>query len=241
MAMKPGACKRSRRLSFVPLIVLWTATGIDGFNVEGSGQGASSSGLIVGRRFAAETQHHTHDNNDETETNQTKLLRSQRQRQIRRKSIDRRPRHYWLDHSNLQKEIHQFWSNIGINTNSSSPTIPNESLLMYYERHDLRAAIVKNGGRESVSALLNGAPIMPGRWKKAVSSMVELQQLVQRDGKLSPERPPKINSTLQPTKSVDRKLWSHQNGRKKKGHWSLQTVIQELYVWYLFIYFVIGF
>jgi hypothetical protein len=158
-----------------------------------------------------------------------------RGRQVRKKPIDRRPRYYWCDSTNLRNELTLFWTQLGIDTNHSSPTIPNESLLVYYDRHDIRAAIVKNGGRLAVSSLLNHAPIMPGRWRDAVSTSTELQQLIQIEATaLRTDRPPWTNkSTIQLT-SVDAttKLWSHQSGRNQKGYWNLQTVIQELYVYH---------
>ncbi len=173
-----------------------------------------------------------HKNNDNT------VLVSRRHRQIRKKPMDRKPRYYWLDRMNLRQEFLDFWSNLGVSTNVTSPTIPNESLLMYYERHDLRAAIVKNGGRHAVSLLLNHAPIMPGRWKDAISTCIEVQQLIHRnDTNLSPDRPPWHTKTAADTSSVtvlfktnDTKLWSHHEGRNQKGHWNLQIVVQELYV-----------
>jgi hypothetical protein len=96
----------------------------------------------------------------------------------------------------------------------------------------LRAAIVKNGGRAAVSHLLNGAPIIPGRWKNAVHCGPEMRLLLlQNHTGLSQERPPRIGATTLSIEPLNGpKRWSHHNGRNKKGHWSLQTVIQELYV-----------
>ena len=189
-------------------------------------------------------QKDNHDADDAVEI--VPVFISRRQRQARKKPIHRKPRYYWMDPKNLQQELVDFWSQLGITTNITSPTIPNESLLVYYERNDLRAAIVKNGGRPAVSILLNHAPIMPGRWKDAIASSIELQQLLQTDGvDLSTDRPPwtkgistkesittptftKVNNNNSDDNNT--KLWSHHEGRNQKGYWNLQTVIQELYV-----------
>ena len=164
------------------------------------------------------------------ETNKSKL---QRQRQVRRKPVQRRPRYYWLDSVNLRSELCLFWRNCGVETNS--PTIPTEVLLMHYERHDLRAAIAKNGGRIAVSELLGGAPIMPGRWRNAVASSPELQHLLKLDASLTPERPPRVMTSIAIEPVVNNKRWSHHNGRNLKGYWSLQTVVRELYVVKVFV------
>jgi hypothetical protein len=153
-----------------------------------------------------------------------------RRRQVRKQPIDRRPRYYWSESTNLRNELCRFWSRLGVDTNNTSPTIPNESLLVYCGRHDIRAAIVKNGGRQSLSLLLNNASIMPGRWKDAVATNVELQHLLHIDSKLSAERPPWMISNTGYIQSGHGQLWSHHEGRNEKGHWNLQKVIQELYV-----------
>lgn len=180
----------------------------------------------------------------------------QRRRQIRRKSVDRQPRFYWTDPENLRLEIFLFWRNCGVfvepttvpeassshhdNHTSATqlppPTIPNEIFLMHYERHDLRGAIVKNGGRECVSKLLGGAPIMPGRWSSAttpssLSLCPELKELLRLDPSLSIERPPRVrtSSAVAPKEEGTGRRWLHQNDRNRMGYWSLQTVIQELY------------
>lgn len=143
----------------------------------------------------------------------------------KRRRVNRRPRYYWSDLSNLQKELQLFWDEFGVNT-GVPPTIPNEVLLSFYRRHDLRGAIASHGGRESVSDRLGGAPIMPGRWVEAAQESTELQQLIALDEQLSAQRPPGLDGGLPAPTSSSR--WSHQSSRKPKGYWTIKVVIQEL-------------
>ena len=236
--MKNEKRKRSRNSGFVSLIIFLLCPHVTAFGFRSQ----SSS-----RRFAASTKHQPFlrfkketDRDDRGVDRVPVPVISQRQRQTRRKAIDRKPRYFWFDPTNLRNELLQFWSKLGIATNHTSPTIPNESLLVYYERHDIRAAIVKNGGRAAVSILLNHAPIMPGRWKDAIASSIELQQLLRsaNETNLRADRPPWTNKTAKETSLAtsflksnnDTKLWTHHDGRNQKGHWNLQTVIQDLYV-----------
>jgi hypothetical protein len=156
---------------------------------------------------------------------------AQRMRQIRRKPVNRRPKYYWLDANNLRNELVAFWKERGVKLSKyQAPPIPNEVLLMHYKRHDLRAAISKNGGRQVVSQLLGGAPIVQGRWLDALQQSSETQALVKLDPNLSVDRPPKVSGPTSSRLSSDTSPWSHQNGRKKKGFWNIQSVLQELYV-----------
>jgi hypothetical protein len=209
--------KRSWKVAFLPLLVFFTAIETEAFVIRRTYENCTPTRLLIFSDFyKSETPH--------DKTSKPEVRR--RHRQARRKSVERRPRFYWSDPANLRNELCQFWKNCGVETDH--PTIPSEVLLMHYERHDLRAAIAKNGGRESVSELLGGVPIMPGRWNDAVAHSSELQQLLQVDGSLSTERPPRVitSSAVEPTTSD--KHWSHHDGRNPKGYWSLQTVIQEL-------------
>lgn len=158
-----------------------------------------------------------------------------RKRQIRRKPLHRRPKHYWLNATNLHQEIREFWTQQGIALPThQAPPIPSEVLLMYCQRHDIRAAITRNGGRTVVSKILNDAPIVPGRWSLAMTRSPETLALVQRDPFLSVDRPPmvtRMTKSSKPTLDVSTKeRWRHQLGRKPKGFWTLQILIREMYV-----------
>lgn len=160
----------------------------------------------------------------------------QRQRQVRRKHVNRRPKYYWFNATNLRNELFNFWTQRGVQLKKSQiPPIPSEVILLYYERHDLRAAIAKNGGRLSVSNMLRGAPIVPGRWQDAVEESPETRALIEADPILSLERPPSMPgmtvSNLAGVKdsgNFTQVRWLHQSGRKPKGFWNLQTTVEEL-------------
>jgi len=146
-----------------------------------------------------------------------------RRRQRRRKSINRRPKYYWTKQSNMKRELLQFWKDCGVELISNQPIlIPNETLLRYYERHNIRAAIASQGGRKTLSKRLGGARVMPGRWTLAVQQSIELQQLVRINDRFSEDRPPPLNHD----RTAGR--WEHQNGRKPKGYWDLRRVVEEL-------------
>ena len=180
--------------------------------------------------------------------------------QVRKKpKSDRRSKHYWLDIENVESELRQFWESVNVTIrNDEPPPIPNETLLNYLERFDIRGAIVVNGGRKDLALLLGGARIMPGKWKDAVAMSPELQQLVNKNGTsqnfllLSPDVPPPSPQQLRQTKDSaaqpqsgtnldisdasdtetgqEISRWSHKAGRNRRGHWSRGLVIQELYV-----------
>ena len=150
-----------------------------------------------------------------------------RRRQQRRKSIGRRPKYYWTKPSNMKRELRQFWKDCGVELGSKQPVIiPNETLLRYYGRHDIRGAIASQGGRKVLSRVLGGVRIMPGRWKEAVQQSVEVQQLVRMNDNLSADRPPPLTHYKASSESGGR--WEHQSGRKPKGYWNLRRVVEEL-------------
>ena len=212
-------------------------------------------------RLLATFDKETPPSDDQQQSNDSSLVVPYRIPQKRRRPVrPRRPKYYWLDPQHLLHEFRAFWTELGVTANNNNnkaqwiPLIPNETLLRYYGRHDLRGALVSNGGRQQVSDMMGGAPIMEGRWIIAVkANHFELQQLLQKDSTLSPQRPPDIASssannkkqkqqtTRQTTKRKQSKnsgasssfevdvRWKHQSGRKHKGYWSLQKVIQELY------------
>mmetsp|Transcript_48979 Transcript_48979/g.147529 ORF Transcript_48979/g.147529 Transcript_48979/m.147529 type:complete len:224 (-) Transcript_48979:941-1612(-) len=154
---------------------------------------------------------------------------SARGRQHRRAAVKKRSRNYWRVKKHMETEFRDFWlhRNVTIPENEPPP-IPNESLLNYFERHDLRWAIVSQGGRESVSYRLNGAKILPGKWSEAISSFPELmeQLLSSSDGAagccLSKSDPPTS------TKSKAKRKWAHNEKRKPKGYWDTFRVVEEL-------------
>jgi len=163
-------------------------------------------------------------------------LLATRPKQVRRLPTKRRPKGYWDDPANLMKEFSSFWADLGVSTSSSLPPIPNQQLLNYYERNDLRWAIYRHGGREAVSQWLGGAPIIPGKWKEAMEASHEMRQLVLDPSngtgrELSPFHPPKspqqlkvgkVQSPTPPTR------WQHKPGRKAKGYWTEERVMVEL-------------
>jgi hypothetical protein len=174
----------------------------------------------------------------------------------RRRALQRRPRFYWSKPENLRCELVEFWNDRGVvtasvvvapttttkkGTGQQQPLIPNEMLLYYFERHDIRAAIVRLGGRVAVSEMLGGAAIMPGRWTEAVETCPELQFVIARDPRLRSDRSPRgciydgehyddaSQQMLSDGKKM-RRLWEQKESRNKKGYWSLQLVIEVLYV-----------
>lgn len=57
-------------------------------------------------------------------------------------------------------------------------------------------------------------------------SLPELLQLIDLDKTLSYEKPP--FASFKPTR--DGSLWMHQSNRRPKGYWSMQTIVQHLWV-----------
>ena len=170
-------------------------------------------------------------------------------RQSRRQLESRRPKHYWKRKKNLQFELRQLWESVNVSIPlDQPPPIPNESLLNYWGRHDLRAAIVTNGGRAELSERLGGAQIIPGKWVNA-SQTPFVQELVASDPKLHAHMPPispqqikQINATaandntefeleIRARQNPRRQRWVHQDGRNTKFHWDQQMVITQLYLY----------
>lgn len=157
-------------------------------------------------------------------------------KKCRRPARLRRPRNYWRDDKNLDAELRAFWKccNVTIDENDS-PIIPNESLLNYFERHDLRWAISSQGGRKSVSYRLDGAKIMPGKWNEVIAFCPEIvEELLvccNRVG-VSESDPPlflQSNRTIEEKYQADSmKKWVHRSGRNPKGYWNTLRVIEEL-------------
>ena len=163
-----------------------------------------------------------------------------RVRQVRRKPVNRRPRHYWADIDTVKDEFRLFWIHLGV-TPDQPPAIPSESLLNHFGRNDLRYAIVSYGGRKNLSKRLGGARIIPGKWTTAIKTSPEVQQLLRNAtaNGLSPDRPPlspqqqkQLAATMPLNQTTLVKVttprWAHREGRKPKGYWTMALVIQEL-------------
>lgn len=170
-------------------------------------------------------------------------------RQIRRQPESRRPSNYWKRKKNLLFELRQLWINVNVSIpQGQPPPIPNETLLNYWGRHDIRAAIVTNGGREELAEKLGGAEIIPGKWVDATQTPF-VQELIASDPKLHayipPISPQQIKQTITTTandnteiemeihvlQNPQRQRWVYQDGRKPKNYWDQQIVIQELYLY----------
>jgi hypothetical protein len=154
--------------------------------------------------------------------------RFRRTPQIREKPSFRKPKGYWLDISNIEKELRDQWKYVNVTVEEQQPPpIPNETLLNYWKRHDLRSVIVQSGGRDYLAEDLGGAFIIPGKWSEAKKN-AWVKQLLAADPNLDPDLPPLSPQQL---KSKGRKVssWAHQSTRKTRGYWSSEiVVIQEL-------------
>lgn len=157
-----------------------------------------------------------------------------RTRQIRRKSVNRRPPKYWKNLENVHDEFTQFWNHLNVTIpENEAPPIPNEGLLNHFDRHDLRYAIVSYGGRKSLSARLGGARIMPGKWTTAVQQSPELGQLLTNathglSHHIPPLSPQQKKQLMVGTDTFmhSEARGSHREGRNRKGYGT--TVIQDL-------------
>jgi len=159
----------------------------------------------------------------------------QRTQRVRRKSRNRHPPSYWQEFKNVETAFRDFWANLGVNIPiNEPPPIPNETLLNHFERNDLRYVVVSYGGRKSLSDRLGGARVIPGRWNAAVEQSPELQALVRNATHgLSPNLPPlspqqKKQENIGPIELRNQTRWNHSPGRKPKGYWTMELVVQEL-------------
>ena len=208
-----------------------------------------------------------------------KSFRTPQQRRPKHKET-RRPKYYWKDLGNVVRELEDFWVHCGVdihqpllakkNEGFDNDTtaavkknkrqkqqplcIPNEALLHYRGRHDLRAAIVTYGGREEMAYELTyearrHVTIMPGKWADAVASSIELQIMLQNQThsewmsekeaptRLLPQRKRKQkqhskivdNSDTAQSSSQPKKKYAHQENRKPRWYWNQQKVVEELY------------
>jgi hypothetical protein len=142
------------------------------------------------------------------------------------RSLRRRPKYYWNDVENIRHEIVEQWKvalggerYLKGNGIPDPPPIPNDTLLMYWKRHDLRSAIRKYGGggcgRQDIAdemitrmtpeamtiiktekmtnseAFDSSFLIVPGKWKDAVDQFPIVRRVVENDPNLQLERPPR--------------------------------------------------
>jgi hypothetical protein len=177
----------------------------------------------VAAAFSSRTKHTNGINNNLIEvamSTEDSLQPIRRKAQKRRKPRNRRPRNYWTQPDNLAREIRLFWANdCGLGRHNATlkydeNMIPNESLMNYYGRHDMRAAFASLGGREAVAEQLGGARILPGRWKEAVQDP-QIEALIQIEPDLSSDVSPL--SALDVSSMTEEEItprWSHQSDRK---------------------------
>lgn len=195
---------------------------------------------LSSRSFEEEEEEQHSVDEEEKKKEPITAVRPSRIRQKRSRPARRRPDCYWSDINHLRFELCSFWNDHGVHIPPNQPPpIPNEVTLRYYRRHDLRAAVVKYGGREAVAHVLGGSPIVPGRWKDALRESPELRKLVEADATLSTLNPPSLATTRIGVASSSR--WKHQDGRKPKGYWNKKTLLKEMYVYHSFVRSVCGF
>ena len=162
-----------------------------------------------------------------------------RKLQVRKAKGVKRPSGYWKDIANVDTELRLAWRSANVTVNQSEPPpIPNESILNYWKRYDLRSAIVTHGGREVLAERLGGAVVIPGKWSLAVETSW-IKELLQHDPNLSSDVPPRSPQQLkrdggkkdstQNSSGEETNRWVHQSTRKVKGYWTDEVLIQELY------------
>jgi hypothetical protein len=182
----------------------------------------------------------------------------QRPLQNRRNTAsNRKPRHYWKDIANIEHELREQWKSVlrlpsdenkgrslenisRLLPNDQPPPIPNETLLTYWQRNDLANAI-RNLGRPYLAYVLGGATVIPGRWKLAVQEPI-VRCVVDLDENLTEDRSPPSRQQLDRMKEryamsnkdikkwAESGRWKRREGRRGKGFWSKEKVINLLYV-----------
>lgn len=185
--------------------------------------------LDATRRFNSEEEPqqavagtHPPANNNTGISNSSSPRYRHRQIQLRRKPINRRPKYYWSNITNLELEFRFFWKSVQVTIRDNEPVpIPNEALLNYYQRFDIKAAIVTHGGREDLAFLLGGSRIMAGKWNEAVATSPELQQLLLQNSGLSPDLPP---SSPQQQQQQAQKQLPKKRPKTTKGKKSLPSI-----------------
>ncbi|CAB9521514.1 expressed unknown protein [Seminavis robusta] len=172
-------------------------------------------------------------NTQDPQKNEVKSLSTFRKaKQERRQPTERRDRFYWQDLRNVESEFQNFWISLGIKTKRKSAIcIPNETILRYFGRHDLRWAIATHGGRDELFFKMKNVVEMPGKWNEAVESCPEMQRLLKNQTiGLSARGPPKLEGTGEGAEKEEAsRKWMHRSGRKPLGYWSQQQVLVDLY------------
>jgi hypothetical protein len=185
----------------------------------------------------------------------TSYLPPTRRRQRNPSARPRKPKYYWTDLDNLYRELQGLWKEeAGItyqashNSSSSTPNtlqvlVPNETLLRYLGRHDVRAAIASHGGRvrleNEYSHLFR---IQSGRWTEGVTQeSMHMSALLQKHSNLSAKRPPFLGNAMSSAlttntsaslpignTSLNKQVQLPKNQKRLKGYWTSQKVIEEL-------------
>ena len=138
--------------------------------------------------------------------------------QQRRPHTNRRPRRYWANITNFQHELELFWLDRGLE--HDGVLVPSESILYYYNRHDLRGAIASLGGRQSLAAMSPKIRLLPGRWADAIEQYPEL---LVADPDLSKRQTP-----WNPQPEDSKMRWEHSSNRREKGYWNITNLFKEL-------------
>lgn len=104
---------------------------------------------------------------------------------------------------------------------NAPPLIPNEYLLNYFNRNDLRWAISSLGGRENVAHLLGGSKIIPGKWKEAkeveeVAYLIPKMKELDKEGIKSKRRDVKTGKENEPIQNK-RQMVGMQQSQDIKG------------------------
>ena len=78
-----------------------------------------------------------------------------RQKRRQQSTRTRKPRFFWHDEQNIEKEIISCWEELNVPIQKyypdQPPPIPSEFLLNHFNRNDLRWGIAQFGGRENLS------------------------------------------------------------------------------------------
>ena len=106
--------------------------------------------------FANNNNNNNNNNDKVRQVPESTKPRFKRNIQIRKRTSTKPKRRdgYWLELDNVELELRLLWDDVNVTLNNNTniietpPPIPNESLLNYWKRYDIRNAIVQNGGRD---------------------------------------------------------------------------------------------
>jgi len=226
---------------FLPLITAVVAPHCTAFNLHFLSSRRQSIKII--RESDAATS--SFDTKNSTTNDHVELLPQlytyQKPRQKRRpqttRTRPRKPRFYWHDEENVRKELQSFWDELNIPINqfypNQPPPIPSEFLLNHFNRHDLRWGIAQFGGRENLSYALEGAIIIPGKWKEAKELDIIKSLLPVIAKHHTRECETRTNnddyaSNKQPLIAIVPST-NNNNASTKKEFWSKEKAIRDLY------------